>query len=390
MGTVILAAVFLLSPALVMYLCRKIRVLEKIGPIFILYILGAFLGNAGIPHESLSPIQNSISSITVPLAIPLLLFSCRPDFRKSGKSLAAILSGFVSVIAAIVIAYLLLGDRMSSPQTADMGARIGAMMSGTYTGGTVNMASIQKMLSVPEEVFVIANALDMGVSFLYLVILMGFGIKVLRKVLPRKEESIEESITKETGIRKKDTAPNEGKSKIMGGIISTAIAAAIVGVSYMIATSIDGLSTADVFMTVFILLITTLSIAASFVPRIQSLNGSSDVGMYLIYIFSITVASMADFRSMTISGGTNILLFLLIAVFGSLIIHVLLSKLLRIDADTMIITSVSLINSPPFVPVVAGAMKNSQAMITGLTSGIIGYAVGNYLGLGIFTLLSSL
>jgi len=386
----LLTAIFLLSPALVMHLCRKIRVLDKIGPVFILYLLGALIGNAGLPHDSLSPIQDSLSAITVPLAIPLLLFCCKPDFRKSRNSLVAIITGFISVVAAIVIAYLILGDRLSSPQMEDMGERIGAMMSGTYTGGTVNMASIQKMLSVPEEVFVLANTLDMGVSFLYLMILLGFGIKVLRKVLPSKEGTTGEGITNETGIRNREPDSYTGRSKIKGGISSTAVAAAIVGISYLIAAFVDGHSAADTFMTVFILLITTFSIAASFVPWIRSLEGSSEVGMYLIYIFSITVASMADFRGMTISGGTNILLFLLIAVFGSLFLHIVLSKLFRIDADTMIITSVSLINSPPFVPVAASAMKNPQVMITGLTSGIIGYAIGNYLGLGIFALLSSL
>ena len=386
----LLTAVFLLSPALVTHLCGKIRVLDKIGPVFILYLLGALIGNAGLPHDSLSPIQDTLSAITVPLAIPLLLFSCRPDFRKSRNSLLAIITGFISVVAAIVIAYLLLGDRLSSPQMEDMGERIGAMMSGTYTGGTVNMASIQKMLSVPEEVFVIANTLDMGVSFLYLMILLGFGIKVLRKVLPSKEGTMGEEITNGIGFRKREPDSSTGRSRIKGGISSTAVAAVIVGISYLIATFIDGHSAADTFMTIFILLITTFSIVASFVPWIRSLEGSSEVGMYLIYIFSITVASMADFRGMTLSGGTNILLFLMIAVFGSLFLHIVLSKLFRIDADTMIITSVSLINSPPFVPVAASAMKNPQVMITGLTSGIIGYAIGNYLGLGIFALLSSI
>ena len=41
----------------------------------------------------------------------------------------------------------------------------------------------------------------------------------------------------------------------------------------------------------------------------------------------------------------------------------------------------SLIFSPPFVPVVAAKLKNKEIIISGLTVGIIGYAVGNYLGI---------
>ena len=60
--------------------------------------------------------------------------------------------------------------------------------------------------------------------------------------------------------------------------------------------------------------------------------------------------------------------------------HVFIAKLFKIDADTVIISGSALICSPPFVPVIAGALKNREIILTGLTVGIAGYAVGNYLG----------
>lgn len=59
----------------------------------------------------------------------------------------------------------------------------------------------------------------------------------------------------------------------------------------------------------------------------------------------------------------------------------------KIDADTLIVASTALICSPPFVPVMAGVLKNKQIIVTGLTIGIIGYALGNYLGVSIAFLL---
>lgn len=41
----------------------------------------------------------------------------------------------------------------------------------------------------------------------------------------------------------------------------------------------------------------------------------------------------------------------------------------------------ALINSPLFVPMIAESMKNKKVIITGITVGVIGYAVGNYLEL---------
>lgn len=78
------------------------------------------------------------------------------------------------------------------------------------------------------------------------------------------------------------------------------------------------------------------------------------------------------------------------AVFGTLFLHVLFSKLFHIDADTVIITSTALICSPPFVPVVAGALKNREVIVSGLTVGIIGYAIGNYLGYFIVQILRTM
>ena len=133
-------------------------------------------------------------------------------------------------------------------------------------------------------------------------------------------------------------------------------------------------------MVIFILLITTLGVVCSFIPSVRRLNLSYDIGMYLIYIFSITIASMADFSNLNLAGGINQLCFMVVAVFLSLFLHALLCRILKVDADSMVISSVSFINSPPFVPMASAAMKNRDALVTGLAAGIIGYAAGNHLG----------
>ncbi|NLO67222.1 MAG: DUF819 family protein, partial [Bacteroidales bacterium] len=107
---------------------------------------------------------------------------------------------------------------------------------------------------------------------------------------------------------------------------------------------------------------------------------------YLIVVFSMAIASMADIDKL-IHITPNLALFVFIAVFGSLLIQILLSRILKIDADTTIITSTAMIFSPPFVPVVAGALKNKEIIISGITVGLIGYALGNYLGITISLVL---
>jgi len=128
-----------------------------------------------------------------------------------------------------------------------------------------------------------------------------------------------------------------------------------------------------------ILLITTFGIACSFVPRIKNIDKTFQTGMYFILIFSLVVSSMADIRQL-VDISFDLFWYVGLAMFGSHILHALLAKLFKIDADTVIISGSALICSPPFVPLVAGALKNREVILTGLVVGIVGYAVGNYLG----------
>lgn len=397
---IILILIFTLSPAAVLWLCRRYTWLDKIGPVVILYLLGASIGNLGLLGLPLFPkempiAQEVLNSIMVPLAIPLMLFGS--VFKKSDtrSQILSMVFGIVSLVITVVCAYLLFGKNMSKADDPLYGARLGAMLTGTYTGGTVNMASIQKMLAVPEETFVLANTFDMIVCFGYLMFLVTIGIRFFRFILKSKKAEFTENDKKEIEkeIRRQKENPYKGlfsKEGLKSGLSSTMTTILIFGLSFATASLLNNVFKEDIFMMVFILMLTSLGLAASFIKPVRNLKYSFDIGMYFIYVFSIVVASMADLTKIDFAGSMNILGFISFIIFGSLFLHFLFSKILKIDADTMIITSVTYINSPPFVPMIAAAMKNRNVLIPGLTIGIFGYAIGNYLGLLIFQLLSKL
>ena len=177
LGNVLVILFFLFVPAGVLWLCRRVQVLDKIGPVLILYIIGILFGNLFHP-SGMAKIQEILSSAMVPLAIPLMLFSC--TFRRSGtrSQLLALLSGLFAVTAAVVAGYFIFGKDMGD------GSKIGGMLTGVYTGGTINLASLKVMLDVPEETFILLNSFDMAVSFLYLTFLLSVGIRLFRRWLP--------------------------------------------------------------------------------------------------------------------------------------------------------------------------------------------------------------
>jgi uncharacterized membrane protein len=74
-------------------------------------------------------------------------------------------------------------------------------------------------------------------------------------------------------------------------------------------------------------------------------------------------------------------------IYGSVALHLFFCWLFRVDVDTAIISSGAAIMSPPLLGPVADAIGNRQVLISGLTTGIIGYAIGTYLGIGLAHLL---
>ena len=382
---IILIAGFCLIPSVVLMLCRKYGFLKKIGPVMILYALGIIIGNTGLMPGQMPAVQELLSNAMVPLAIPLMLFGCTFNMKGARSQILALVTGMISVATAVIIGYFIFGRNLPE------GAKIGGMLTGVYTGGTINLAALKTMLGVDDETYILINSYDILVSFLYLSFLLAIGIRLFRKFLPNTlgtfTDKDEAAIQKE--MSKEDKKPVKGfftriglayTAKLLG------LTVLIVGVSAGVALLLPS----DMFMTIFILMLTTLGIACSFIKKVHNMKYSYDIGMYFIYIFCIVVASMADLSKLNLAAGMELLGYLLLAVFGSLLLQVIFAKIFKIDSDMMVIASVTYINSPPFVPMMAAAMKNKDVLIPGLTIGVIGYAVGNYLGFLISQLLGLL
>ena len=374
---------FLATPALVLWICRRVTILGKIGPIMVLYALGMVVGNLfTLPAEMLM-LQELLPNVMVPLAIPMMLFGCSFSRSELALQIKVCVSGFLSVVVAVVGGYLLFGCKVPE------GAEVGGIISGMYTGGTINAAALQTIFKIDSFTFTLVNSYDIVISFLYFVFLFSCGIRLFRRMFGEKTNRAEGAEMTDIAVADEKKNPysdlfTRSGLRELGAILGVTIGVVAVsgGVAFLMP---EGW-----FMVVFILMLTTLGVILSFVKRIRAMERSYDIGMYLIYIFSLAIASMADFSKLDLAQGVNLVLYMLFAVFVSLFIHAILCRLLKVDADSMTITSVAFINSPPFVPMVAAVMKNRKALITGLAAGIVGYALGNHLGVLVAKLLSAL
>ena len=378
MFTSIIIAFYFIFPLIVIRLINKYNFLNRIGSIVIVYIVGIIIGNIGVLPPDILKTQDLITRITIPLAIPLLIFS----FDIS-KWLRLAKSTFISLIITIfsVISIVIISSFIFNNGDSDYW-KISGMLVGVYTGGTPNLAAIKTALNVDSEIYILTHTFDMFFSSIYLLFLMIFGQRIFGLFLPKYKS---QNLTKDAEIESESFQSFFLKKNIKPFSIAFLVSVII----FAIAGGLSLLVPKEIAMLIAILTITSLGIASSFISKINKLKNTYDLGIYFILVFSLTVASMADLSKFTFD---SIYLFLNIGfvIFGSIILQLFFSKIFKIDRDTTIISSTALICSPPFVPVIAGAIKNREIIFSGLTVGIIGYAVGNYLGIFIAYILKAM
>ena len=387
-GNILLLIFYFTAPAAILFICRKIRCFNKIGPVLTLYILGVIVANIGIfptekaAYDKLFGFMESFSSVLIPLALPMILFGCNFKKFSLGKSLKAFVIGALSVVAFVAIGYLIFNKDLG-----EEGAIMGASLTGQYLGGAANLAAVKQMLGLSSENFIILTTCNLIVSFFYLMFLMGGGVKLARLIVGKRgskeqnvkvEEYTEDNPYKDFG--KKKSLLQLGKV-LLGSIV-------VMGISVYIG-KLAG-KNGEISMVALILSITTLSLLLTSWKEVRTWDKSYDAGMYIIYVFCLVMATMADLSKINWSQSLYILIYQAVIIFGSLFLTILLARLFRVDADDAVITSDTLINSPLCVPMIAATMKNKDVIMTGIANGLLGYAVGNYIGFLMFNLLGLL
>ncbi len=383
MDLAILLGFYLLFPALVIYFCYRFPLINKIGAVIICYLAGMLVGNFFTFSPAMGEVQNTITSAAVALALPLLLFSLdvKAWSRLAGKATLCMLLAAIAIIAVAFGGFMIIRDK------APYAWQLGGMAVGLYTGGTPNLAAIKTALHVDSGVYITMHTYDTVISLIYILFFCSVAQRLFNLFLPKFQ-------SKSAASALDNSAETEAIDSYRG-IFSRKTWPPLLG-AFAVAISILGASVglAELFPkehgdAITILAITTLGIACSFIPKIRQIQKTFQAGMYLIYVFCLVVGSMANLRELFTRVNWQILIFVTLCIYGSLLLHVLLSRLFKIDTDTVIITSTSAICSPPFVPVVANALKNKEIILSGLYTGIIGYAIGNYLGISFSYLLKS-
>ena len=376
----IILACYIIFPILIIEAFKRWAIVQKIGTVVLAYAVGIIASLCGVFHfadpaigATFTKLQSTIMNVAVPLAIPLMLFNC--DFKLWTKSLPkttwALVTGIAAVIVASISGYFVFRNHV--PEIA----KVTGMMAGIYTGGTMNFNALGAALNVDRSVMAIVLAFQMVITTPYIFFLLGGGYKIFRKLLPYKDIT-HKGRTDEDEVETNDVENYRGmfeKKNFLGMMKGLGLSVIFLAVGAGLALLITG----TLNELVVILTITTLSIIASFFKPVRELPKTFELGMFFILIFSVIVASMFDINS--VNGGSLYIGGFVLWIIGvSVGLHLLLCRIAKVSGDLFCVCQVGLLCSPPFVPPIAGAMKNKKVLISGIVVGLVGYAIGTYLG----------
>ncbi len=375
---IIIILLIVLVPRAAVLLSDRFKFFNMLGPVFLCYIVG--FGVSFLLNDA--SMATTLSEVCVPVAVPLILFSA--DLASLKRLARPAITSFLVLIVAVglVCAAANFIFRGSVANAGD----ISGMLMGVYVGGTPNLIAIGLALGVGEEAIVLVNTADMIVGGVYFLLILTVMPRLFRSFLPKfnlgSVKGADENL--ESALEKKFVAKKEPFTfkMLLARLPIFLLAVLSVGISLGASWLITGSPTN---IMVVMLGVTTCGVAFSFIKKVRTIPGSYAAGQYFIYMFSVAIGLTFNL-SMVNAASLMLLLMVAIVQFGSVFLHMLLVKPFKIDADTALITSTAGIYGPAFIAPVANAMKNKEIILTGLVCGILGIALGNYLGIGIATL----
>lgn len=374
LSSIIQVLIMLGFPIIVMEVVKRNKLAGMVGPVILCYALGLVVGN--LPESPVNTkLSQTVAEAMVPLAISLMLLSTRfIAWLKYAKQTAK--SFTLAVVAVLVSSFTVSAYFHLQEMGVQDVWKLSGMMVGVYTGGTPNLAAIGTALGISNEVFIVLNACDLMLSAMYLVLLLSVAQKVALKFLPsfvpKKTHDRDETFHYQRMERLASK-----KTIARSWSLAFLLSASILGASIAFSILVDGALTAPSV----ILAVTTLSIWASFIKKVRFLPRTYEFGEYFLLVFCLGIGSISNFTEM-LQASPNVLLYVTCVFLGTLTLHFLLSWIFKIDADTTLITSVAGIFGPAFIGPVASVLKNKDIVVSGLTTGLVGYAIANYLGLG--------
>jgi uncharacterized membrane protein len=361
----------------------------KISGAIVALIGAIILSNTGVIPTA-SPVYDAVWTFIIPLAIPLLLFhvNFKKIWQESGRLLILFLISSIGTVAGVIISFFLLKDHIPVLD------KIGAMLSASYVGGGVNFAAMAAKFEAPGEMVssaVVADNLMMAIYFIVLMMIPAMSFFRRRFNAPHVEK-VESGRMKEEGKPLAESFWERKDISLKDIALSVGTAFLLVMVSFKIAEFLDGVIPSGDETSFFLnllnglfgdqyLMLTTLTfLALALFPKyFESINGSQEIGTFLIYLFFVVIGIPASIP-LIVQNAPLLLVFVFIIVVVNMAVSLTAGKLLKYDLEEILLASNANVGGPTTAAAMAIAKGWKDLIGPILVVGTLGYIIGNYIG----------
>lgn len=368
-----LATVIAVTVALCFWLDRHVPALSKIGAGMLAIVVGALLSNTGVVPAT-SVVYDVIEGPLTLVAIGWLLLAVNiADVKRvGGRVLGAYGLALAGTCMGAIAGAILFADAFGAENHKLAGA-----FTGTYTGGSVNFISITSALQLPATLFAGANAADAAMTAVWMAATLLLPVWLARfyPPVPRPTEPAAEGADAEhpyfAGIRI--------NAVDMALLVSAGLA--LVLAARLAASAVPGVHT--------VLWLTTFALVAGHVTPLGRVPGSLQFGNFAL-VFFFVVIGIHSRAAEIVAVGIDVFWFTLVIVSVHGLVVFGLGRLFRLDLGSLAVASQAAVGGPPSALAIAVAREWPHLVLPGVIVGLLGYAVGTYLGFGVAGLVRAL
>ena len=357
---------------------RRVPGLWKLGATLLAIATGAVLSNVGLVPAA-SPVYAAITGTVTDLAIVWLLLAVNlADLRKAG---AAMLITFAIAVAGTALGAFS-GAFLFSDAIGGETWKLAGALAGTYSGGSLNFTAVSRAVDMSDTLFVGATAADNVVTGLWMAACVVLPRWIGRWYAPGPRPIPDAPGETAAGDEDPDGGASEaGHPLFAGAMVSTNQLAILAAAGLAIIVAARALAALTPAINA-VLWLTTLALAAGHLAPASSQRGALQLGNFALLFFFVVIGVYSRIAEV-LAVGLQVLYYALfvVVVHGALVF--LAGRFLRVDVGTLCVASQAAVGGPGSALAVAVAGGWRSLVLPGILVGLLGYAVGTYVGIGI-------
>ncbi len=357
------------------WLDRSVPALSRVGASLLALVLGAVLSNTNLVPVS-SPVYDGITGVVTSLAIAWLLLSVNlADLKRAGpRILGAFSLALLGTAIGAAVGAFLFGSRFG-----DDTWRLAGTLTGTYSGGSVNFVAVGRAVELPDALFAGANAADALTTGLWLAVTLTLPLW-LKRWYPPAPAPVASSGSADP-LPPADADLGESHPFFRTVPLSTLDLATLLALGFGLVLVAEWLGTV-IPAVPSVLWLTTLALVVGHVGPWRDATGAFQLGNLALHFFFVVIGIFSKVSEI-MAVGVAVFYFTVTVVLVHGLVVFGLGRAFRLDVGTLAVASQAAVGGPSSALAVAVSRKWTWLVLPGVVVGLLGYAVGNYLGLAV-------